>query len=425
MYHLRKEDPPRIQKEILSRTNQYYIAQVNQMEIKISELKAQLEAKNKEIQYLTNKLERAEEHAQMRLKEEISASNRTVKELETKIAILEEENRQLKLQVNHNQDQSDIKIELEYALRMKQIFEEKYREAKSLQLRADMKRETQSQEPRSSLNKSQLFDLQQELENAHKEKEKAQRHASLTDEENKKLHKKVEELDKTNAELNRKYITSLLKIRDLESRTSLENSQQVEEDSQAKNVDLKINTFMQEETMLKKTPKIVLPKTVLSSAPQKTINLIKNTKEMAFARPIKTIKDRREASHHQTNQPNSEPPKTSSIYAQAIHKGLSVFNQIPKPLTSSTKSIQNKKTVKFPDVVVNNTKNDFSTLKRNQNSSQSSSPKTSIFGSPGILKNKQSSIEKQIVPNFTITLDKSSSNDTFGDEFPDEDELNT
>ncbi|CAG9313835.1 unnamed protein product [Blepharisma stoltei] len=422
MFHLRKEDPPpRIQKETLSRTNQYYIAQVSQMEIKISELKAQLEAKNKEIQYLTNKLERAEEQAQSRLRDAISASSRTVKELETKIAKLEEENRQLKRQVNHNHDSADIKIELEYALRMKQIFEEKYREAKSQQLRADMKRETQSQEPRPSVNKSQVFDLQQELENAHQEKEKAQRHASLTDEENKKLHKKVEELDKSNAELNRKYITSLLKIRDLENKSSQDSSQH--EDSHVKSLGSKAKSRAQGEIAPTITKKIVLPSSTVSSAP-KAANLIKTSKDISFSRPVKTIKERRETGHHQTNQPTSEPPKASSIYAQAISKGLTIF-QIPKPLTSSTKSITHKKTVKFPDMI-NEPRIDISLHKRNPDS-QNSSPKTSIFGSPsnqGILKNKQGSFQKT-VPNFTIALDKSSSNDTFGDEFPDEDELNT
>lgn len=421
-HHLRKDESlSRIPKEPLStKPNQYYILQVSQMEVKISELKAQLEAKNKEIQYLTSKLERAEEQAQARLKESIVASNITVKELETKIAILEGENRQLKSLLGQNTDAADIKIELEYALRMKQIFEEKYREAKSLQLRSEIKHNNYVSDPRSGLNKSQLMDLQHELEDAQKEKERAERRASQTDEENKKLHKKVEELDKTNAELNRKYITSLLKIRDLENKTSIDS---YEEEIIVKPAENRIKMMLQEENPPSKSTKISLPvstRITLNPSSQtikKSVTISKApTKEMPYTR---TIKSNTRATHQAT----SEPPKNVSLYSKAISKGLSIFNRIPQPFSSSQ-----KKTVKFPDMMTTDKevamKPEMSAQKRNYDLT---SPKIPTNNYTGILKNKQQSkpnFEKPNVPKFTISLDKSSSNETFGDEFPDEDELN-
>lgn len=101
-----------------TRTNQYYIAQLNSMEIKISELKAQLHAKDFEIDYLSSKCS------------SLSSSSH-YKELELKLTHLMNENDSLKKKVNELDGIQIIKSQLEQALHMKEIFEQKYRELKS------------------------------------------------------------------------------------------------------------------------------------------------------------------------------------------------------------------------------------------------------------------------------------------------------
>ena len=107
------------EKDHILRTNQYYIAQVSSMEIKISELKAQLHAKDFEIDYLTSKLSPSK-----------SVYNKNLEnhELGLKLQIALQENEVLKKQIAGLDEIGTLKSQLEHALRMKDLFEEKYRE---------------------------------------------------------------------------------------------------------------------------------------------------------------------------------------------------------------------------------------------------------------------------------------------------------
>ena len=106
-------------KDHILRTNQYYIAQVSSMEIKISELKAQLHAKDFEIDYLTSKLSPSK-----------SVYNKNLEnhELGLKLQIALQENEVLKKQIAGLDEIGTLKSQLEHALRMKDLFEEKYRD---------------------------------------------------------------------------------------------------------------------------------------------------------------------------------------------------------------------------------------------------------------------------------------------------------
>ena len=108
-----------IDKEHMLRTNQYYIAQVSSMEIKISELKAQLHAKDFEIDYLASKLSPSK-----------MINDKTLEkhELELQLNISLQENESLKKQIAGIEETSILKSQLEHALYMKDVFEKKYRE---------------------------------------------------------------------------------------------------------------------------------------------------------------------------------------------------------------------------------------------------------------------------------------------------------
>jgi hypothetical protein len=100
------------------RTNQYYIAQLNSMEIKISELRAQLQAKDFEIDYLSNKFSAFE-------------SPSAFKELELKLSKALDENESLKKLLPSYDQVVILQSQLEQALHMKDLFEQKYRELKT------------------------------------------------------------------------------------------------------------------------------------------------------------------------------------------------------------------------------------------------------------------------------------------------------
>lgn len=101
-----------------ARTNQYYIAQLSSMEIKISELKAQLRSKDFEIDYLSSKCSSL-----------VSPSH--YKDLELQLASALNENSSLKKKFSELDELQIVKSQLEQALRMKEVFEQKYRELKS------------------------------------------------------------------------------------------------------------------------------------------------------------------------------------------------------------------------------------------------------------------------------------------------------
>jgi chromosome segregation ATPase len=105
------------EKESLFRTNSIYLAQVAEMEVKISELQAQLQAKDSELD-------------RYRKTQDSTESSRNYSELESKVAWLEEENNSLKEYSSLIGDLTQLKIQLEHANNMKAKFEQLYREAK-------------------------------------------------------------------------------------------------------------------------------------------------------------------------------------------------------------------------------------------------------------------------------------------------------
>lgn len=105
-------------KDHLSRTNLFYIAQVNSMEIKINELKAQNHAKDFEIDYLSSMLT-------------ASQTSQDHHEISLMLKISQQENDFLKSKLSQFQEVHIIKSKLEQALHMKDLFEQKYRELKT------------------------------------------------------------------------------------------------------------------------------------------------------------------------------------------------------------------------------------------------------------------------------------------------------
>lgn len=170
------------ERESILRTNQYYIAQVSQMEIKISELKASLQAKDSEISYLSQKL--------LEFEEKLSLAPTSNKFIEEQVLILQAENDHLKLQLKEAGEISQIKIQLEYALKMKETFEEKYREAKTLLLTNKSINYDTVSEPEPT--KTEKNKLQEELEVMKKKMIQVQNQCSLLSAENEELFRKLD-----------------------------------------------------------------------------------------------------------------------------------------------------------------------------------------------------------------------------------------
>ena len=171
------------ERESVLRTNQYYIAQVSQMEIKISELKASIQAKDKEISYLNEKLIEIEEKAVNNPKFQQSTDQ--------ELYFLHAENEHLKQQLIEAGEVSQLKIQLEHAVKMKETFEEKYREAKT-QLLTNI---TKSQDTTNDMEypkKDPNLKLLEELEVVKKQLEQYQNQCSLLTAENEELLKKLD-----------------------------------------------------------------------------------------------------------------------------------------------------------------------------------------------------------------------------------------
>lgn len=172
------------ERESILRTNQYYIAQVSQMEIKISELKANLQAKESEICYLNQKASD--------LEHKISGDPKSSKQLEDQILLLQAENEHLKMQLKEAGDISQIKIQLEYALKMKEVFEEKYREAK-IQLLTNKPVENFVE---ADLSRNEKVRMMDEIEQTKKKLNQMQNQVLLLAAENEELIRKIEGSDK-------------------------------------------------------------------------------------------------------------------------------------------------------------------------------------------------------------------------------------
>ncbi|OMJ65681.1 hypothetical protein SteCoe_37796 [Stentor coeruleus] len=178
------------ERESILRTNQYYIAQVSQMEIKISELKASLQAKDSEIAYLNHRLQEFEENAENEPK-----SNKL---FEDQIIILQAENEHLKTQLKEAGDIAQLKIQLEYALKMKETFEEKYREAKTVLLtnksvsQFDNMSESEVSVSSQFMRKENQSRAQEEMDILKKQLSQYQTQCSLLSSENDELLKKMD-----------------------------------------------------------------------------------------------------------------------------------------------------------------------------------------------------------------------------------------
>jgi predicted RNase H-like nuclease (RuvC/YqgF family) len=204
------------------RTNQYYIAQVSSMEIKISELKAQLHAKDFEIDYLSTKLSPSQA-AQRKPPE------KTDIELQLKVAL--QENASLKKQLSGIEEVSILKSQLEQALHMKELFEQKYRELNLQLLITDKNKafDNESENILSSLNK--------ELEKERKVLAELRAQYDVSCRENTELKQEVAERNKQIHELKRR----LFKDKSVEREKILNNT--FETESKAPN-QLMNNTLM-------------------------------------------------------------------------------------------------------------------------------------------------------------------------------------
>jgi hypothetical protein len=167
-------------KEHILRTNQYYIAQVSSMEIKISELKAQLHAKDFEIDYLASKLSPSKS---------VYDKNFGNHELELQLSIALQENEVLKKKIVGIEEIGTLKSQLEHALRMKDVFEQKYREL-NLQGIINVKHTALESEKDEIINK-----LKQELENEKKLREECEKNYESVLKENESL--KMEAIERS------------------------------------------------------------------------------------------------------------------------------------------------------------------------------------------------------------------------------------
>jgi hypothetical protein len=174
------------ERESMLRTNQYYIAQVSQMEIKISELKASLQAKETEILYLNSKLQESDIQ---------KYESNDLNSLENQILLLQAENEHLKMQVLEAGEVSQLKIQLEHAIKMKETFEEKYREAKTVLL--TNKKISQTENLSENYVKKETFiKMQEEAEIAKNQVVQYQNQCSILSLENEELMKKLENYEK-------------------------------------------------------------------------------------------------------------------------------------------------------------------------------------------------------------------------------------
>lgn len=148
-------------KEHMMRTNQYYIAQLSSMEIKISELKAQIHAKDFEIDYLTSKASPSKTFYDKGLE---------AHELRLQLCAAMKENELLKIQIEEAEDISIIKSQLEHAVHMKDLFEQKYREL-NLQVKVSEKSSTLESDKDQTIQRlKKEIEFEKNLKNQFKEK---------------------------------------------------------------------------------------------------------------------------------------------------------------------------------------------------------------------------------------------------------------
>ncbi|CAG9317404.1 unnamed protein product [Blepharisma stoltei] len=224
----------KIQLDNLARSNQFYVAQVSQMEVKISELKALVQAKDSEISYLKKRVYSLEEQEEEILRNSANISNQELSQLKSRNAALEEENQLLRNQLNQFEDISDMKIQFEHAKRMKDIFEQKYRDAKSTMIKAEMNFSSQEDTIKSegfykdewdkNIYKTANFEDSTVKQPTTKETNDYNRKIS----EEKELYKrKCEEVERNFIDLKYQYEIAIEKIKGFESGLRSERSSSV------------------------------------------------------------------------------------------------------------------------------------------------------------------------------------------------------
>ncbi|CAG9315393.1 unnamed protein product [Blepharisma stoltei] len=179
----------RTEKDNLLRINQYYISQVSEMEVKLSEIKAAFQAKESETEHYKDQLRVLESE----LKKFYPGNYKTIEELEAQVMYLKEENSRLKQQSEELEDITDLKIKFEHALRMKQIFEEKYRDAKSQLIKAEMRKSEEGSIFEYIDDESTSIAKSQDLENHKESIQKTEAENKILREENENLKRKLKE----------------------------------------------------------------------------------------------------------------------------------------------------------------------------------------------------------------------------------------
>lgn len=120
------------ERENLIRMNHYYIAQLSKFEVQVSELNAQLKAKEKEINNLRRKLgNEMSEDSMVNLLEDSSIRSKGsvyIMELENKINLLQQENDRLQEYYNYKNECDRLRYELEYSQQLRISYEDKYNE---------------------------------------------------------------------------------------------------------------------------------------------------------------------------------------------------------------------------------------------------------------------------------------------------------
>lgn len=116
----------RTEKEMIQKTNQFYVQQLSQLEVKISEFKALAQAKEGEVQKLRNYIKQLDSERSYK----DFSDTRSLCDLENKVALLEEEKCQMKDFSAIRVENERLKLELMHSNQVKDAYEAKFREAK-------------------------------------------------------------------------------------------------------------------------------------------------------------------------------------------------------------------------------------------------------------------------------------------------------
>ncbi|CAG9336041.1 unnamed protein product [Blepharisma stoltei] len=407
----------RIEKENLLRKNQFYISQVSQMEVKLSEMMALYQAKDSETEYYKEQFKIVESE----LKKCSHPNFKSLEELEAQVSFLKEENSRLKQQPTNFEDFTDLKIQFDHALRMKQIFEEKYREARSQLIRAEMKKSEEGSIFDSFLDESSDKTKLQDLEKKEK-LQKLEAENKFLYEDNQNLRWKIKEGEEKIGKLNKELENALNELRELKT---LKN-----EDS--------------DEIIFKKKPKCIVENGYESdelwagadfsnSKNQKIEKVHEEEDSTTPYRPFASIADRimksskdsdlieaekiKEKTYGKPPKKNLEPIKTETYYHD-IKPFIPSSDRVAK-----TGSILKSSSMQNFDTEKSYIKNSSRQIDSENVSFEKKSPDF-VFGNENISQILKSQSILDNKAGFNLSFNEASSRgESFADEFPDEDEL--